>query len=575
MSFEYTFLKDSDVFTKSDQYVAIFSDENPFSLESIGFPGHIGFGLGVAKPEILQGLKLHELPGTRDRNSFQYALYEFENPADDVKTITPDGTITVNGTTLPETDTGTDVTKTITQSYRAYFKYIPRFYVKLLSRSDEVLMTEEELEQIAPYVGVTVQQMLDAQTKAGTAALVISRPGAFSSKEEATLHGFTYLDGFIDNGKEVDGFFIQNTLPMYYASTDGTNSDTIYYFGHPEFKFSPKSLYAEKKLGIVRCDDSNPKKEFGLNPSQRLPESIAVKFPGTNLITVHMLAVLRILEFMTMLYCQPSWDNSVRGINTNGSTDADDESVLANSNVSTDTGDIWTQSEDMHLKTTHNGEINGVTNLNGWLKQMVLGANSSWQMIMNRDRLLSEVTLDDALSDGGIAAPQIVSGAVWGKGAYNQPWYRDDPHLFGVVPYNGTSRDNPETIFGEDDFTAVDGTDVAVFGKTYKDGKTAGIFSSGWSSNFDDASPMVSFRLALYPNGNDAKVSLIPDTQGGLNMDPVHVNRGSIWEDVKGLIAEPSFEGHKFKYWSLTINGDEIKNDTPFNDNTVIKAVWQ
>lgn len=625
MTFEYVLLKDSDVFTKSDQYIAIFSGENPQMVNSVGIPGKEGFGVGFAPQEMLTALHLKELPGTHDRTSFQYGLYEYEQPADDVKHVDETGKVTINGVVLEDsvTDSAQDsqimlqndsegesskvgnpgeiggyddgseednesvpikpVTPnkafTSTQSYRAFFKYIPRFYVKLLSRSDEVLMTEEELQEIQPYTAVTVEQMIEAQNKAGTAALVITKPGAFRSKDEAALHGFTYLDAFIDGGKEVDGFFIQNTLPMYYTSTDGTNLDTIYYFGHPDFKFEPKCLYENKRSGIVRCDATSPKKEFGLSPNQRLPESVVKKFPGTNLETVHMRAVLRVLEFAEMLYGAPSWltdsNKSVMGINSNGSTDINDQTIVANTSVSTDTGDVWTQDAEMYLKTTHNGQINGITNLNGWVYQMVLGADSSWQRVMNRDRKLSEVTLDDVLADGGVAAPQQDADAVWGHGKLNQPWYRGDPHLFGVVPSQGTCTTNPTDLFGDDTFRHISGYPIAAVGRCFKDGQNAGIFAALYGSNYEYTSSLTSFRLAMYPEGNDTVISLIPDLQGGIGSSVVEVAKETIWKDAKALIAEPTFDGHKFKHWSLSVNGDEIKDDHVFSANTVISAVWQ
>ena len=595
MSFEYVLLKDSDVFTKSDQYIAIFSGENPLLQNSIGFPGKEGFGVGLAPVDILPTLHLKELPYTRDRASYQYGLYEYEQPADDIMTIDPDGQITVNGVAQhsentasaasdeefsesvpikPTTPAESTVSKSITQSYRAYFKYIPRFYVCLLSRSDEVLMTAEELTNLLPYVAVTLEQMQEAQNRAGTAALVISKPEAFGTKEEAMLHGFMPLDAFIDNSKEVDGFFVQNTLPMFYSSTDGINADTLYCFGHPSFKFQPRYLYENQTNGIVRCDATNPPKIFDLAPNQKLPAHISKKFPGCNLETVHMRAALRVLEFCQMLYDTPSWGKSVKGINTNGSTDAEDASIIANTSVSTKSGDCWTQDADMYLKTTHNGQVNGITNLNGWVYQMLLGADSSWKKIMTRDRKLSEVTLEDALADGGVAAPEVENDATWGQVPYNQPWYRGDPHLFGVIPYKSSCQTNPTDIFGNDTFRHIDGYQIAAVGRCFKDGESAGIFASLYGSNFENTSSLVSFRLALYPDGNDTMISIIPDMQGGVGSKVVQVAKESVWKDVKTLLAEPTFEGKKFKHWSLSVNGDEIKDDYVFIKNTVISVVW-
>lgn len=571
MSFEYVLLKDSDVFIQSDQFIAIFSGENPLMLNSIGIPGKVGFGVGIAAPEVIQALNLKELEHTKERESFQFGLYEYNAPDDDVKTVDSSGT-TINGH-LEETQPS-DTPMSVTQSYRLYLKYIPRFYVKLLSRSDDVLLTSEELEEILPYVPVTLQQLQDAQTKAGTAALVISKPDAFTSKEDALLHGFMHLDAFIDGGKEVDGFFIQNTLPMFYSSTDGTNTDILYYLGHPSFKFQPRFLYETQKSGIVRCDNANPVKEFGLSPNQRLPESLAKKFPGCNLETVHMRAALRVLQFCEMLYGSPAWDKAPKGINSNGSQDIDDATVLANSNVSSTTGDVWTQDGDQYIKTTHNGQVNGITNVNGWVYQMVLGADSSWQKIMNRDRKLSEVTLDDALADGGVAAPAVPDNATWGHDTLNQPWYRGDPHLFGVIPYVSNSSTNPSDIFGDDTFRHIDGYQIAAVGRCYKDGQSAGIFSTLYGSNYNDTSRLMSFRLALYPEGNDELISLIPDMQGGIGSKVIQVPKGMTWKDAEGLLVQPTFEGKRFKWWSLSVNGDEVKDDVQFNENTVISAVW-
>lgn len=598
MSFEYVLLKDSDVFTQSDQFIAIFSGENPLLQNSVGIPGKAGFGVGIAAPEVVAALNLVELEGTKDRESFQFGLYEYSKPVDDVKTVDSVGTVTVNGVVTINAlsdDAGTEgnedgssgagitdnedsvdngVARSVTQSYRLYLKYIPRFYVKLLSRSDDVLLTPEELEALLPYVPVTLEQLQKAQEIAGTAALVISKPGVFTSKEDAQLHGFMHLDAFIDGGKEVDGFFIQNTLPMFYYSTDGTNTDTLYCLGHPSFKFQPRFLYETQKSGIVRCDAENPPKEFGLGGTQRLPEDIARKFPGTNLATVHMVAALRVLQFCEMLYGEPSWGKAPRGINSNGSTDIDDATVLANSNVSSQTGDIWVQDSEQYKKTTHNGQMNGLTNVNGWVYQMVLGADSSWQRIMTRDRKLSEVTLDNALEDGGVAAPAVPDNAIWGHNELNQPWYRGDPHLFGVVPYVSNSSTNPTDNFGDDTFRHIDGYQIAAVGRCFKDGTSAGIFASLYGSNFEYSSRLMSFRLAMYPEGNSDKVSIIPDMQGGVGSRVIEVPQGTTWKDVEPQLAVPTFEGKRFKWWSLSVGGDEVKDDVVFSENTIVAAVW-
>lgn len=68
---------------------------------------------------------------------------------------------------------------------------------------------------------------------------------------------------------------------------------------------------------------------------------------------------------------------------------------------------------------------------------------------------------------------------------------------------------------------------------------------------------------------------LVFHTQGGSNIKPVTVVKGTTWKDIKANVDDPFKDSEVFKHWSLTPDGEQISDQEVFNDDIEpIYAVW-
>lgn len=64
------------------------------------------------------------------------------------------------------------------------------------------------------------------------------------------------------------------------------------------------------------------------------------------------------------------------------------------------------------------------------------------------------------------------------------------------------------------------------------------------------------------------------DTKGGTEVEPLSVDYGTTWKDIKDRLPEVSREGHTFLHWSLTDGGTELSDVYIFTDRAVVYAVY-
>ena len=453
--------------------------------DDIGTPDSPAFGTGVAPTEVYESVGAKPLPGTNDPTSFQYGLYELTATSD----ANESGSVNEY------------------QHYHAYVKYIPKFYYTFLSANDTTLLTDEELKPLEQYTGLTVAQMKEAQNRAGTSAIALASANIFKNEADANEHGFILHRGFIDGGVEQDGFFISNTLASYFYSNDTVgNNETQYYIGMPSYKFEPTYKYNIHRKGLVRLDGATPAKKFGLPNTLACAVELSKKFAGFNCMAPWQWAAICTLAFVSGLYCKDAtecawyakgFNAAPMGINQT-SRDERDATVKGVSMDGT-SGTCWVDGEDAYKKTTHNGRINGITNCNGWLWQVVVGANSMFNISP-----ITAVHADlEAEIPSGLQSTSYASSGNWSDG--NQPLFRDahspKRDFFMIGPQNSKSS-AAKPGFGGDQWYPYSGNYVPLVGGGWSGGASAGLFYryyggrvSGWAYSYY----YCGFRLAGYP----------------------------------------------------------------------------
>lgn len=459
------------------------------------------FGVGVAPTDVYESLGLSPLPGTEDPKSFQYGLYEIVLPEETKQNSSQnDGKVR--------------------RQCKAYVKYIPKFYYAFLTNyTTGQLMSEETLKEYEKYSGISLTLLKQAQERSPNHAIVIAPGSAFTNESEANSHGFILHRAFIDGGKEMPGFFIANSLLYYSASSNNLNTDTkyYYYFGAKELNHYEYDLTESHVQGIVRLNGTTPPMRSDFGDSNILGDAVTLcrKFNGFNLASVFMWSAISMLSFAAGLYCKDAtecaWYKEVdyrgnvapRGINKSN-VDSDDSDVTSTTITST-AGVPFIDNSSKYAKTTHNGTISGITNVNGWLWQPLLGTTGSYDKIMPESANLADI--QTAGKECTIVHNLLPSQNYnWGGDNEQNAWFKEVSGnaraLCGVFP---TARQDPvpsgsvdSQLFGHDGCYRYSGGTAPVVGGLWDDGVAAGVFDRGvnyWAS----ADYYCGVRLGGYP----------------------------------------------------------------------------
>lgn len=469
-------------------------------IDNIGSVGDGTFGVGVAPTDVYESLGLSPLPGTEDPKSFQYGLYE---------KILPEETV----------DESAHNDGRVRRQCKAYVKYIPKFYYAFLTNyTTGQLMTEETLKEYEKYSGVSLALLKQAQERSPNHAIVIAPGSAFTNESEANSHGFILHRAFIDGGKEMPGFFIANSLLYYSASTNSLNTDTkyYYYFGAKELNHYEYDLTESHTQGIVRLDGNIPPMWPDFHDSNTLGSAVTLcrKFNGFNLASIFMWSAISMLSFAAGLYCKDAtecaWykDSGNIGPRGNNSTTKDvDDSTVTFPAMSSNTGTPFPSDSGQYAKTTHNGTISGITNVNGWLWQPLLGTNGNYDRVMPESTVLADIATAGTELNMGETFDMNTSGT-WGDSAISKSttWFTQvtgaERAMCGVAPlakpYSVPENNSERALFGTDGFGRGYDATAPIVGGNWANGASAGVFHRS-CDYWTDVYNYYGVRLGGYP----------------------------------------------------------------------------
>lgn len=439
----------------------------------IGVPGTSTFGVGLATDEVLKsitGITLQKLDNTDNPDDFQYGLY---------------------GTTSYGEDG---------------YKCIPKFYFAYLQKDrDGTNLTDSELDALLPYVEVTKEQMKEAQRRSPYNAIVIAPADSFADRNEAQQHGFILPRGFIDGGKEKPCFFITNSM-----SVDRSSDSWEYLVGNGVSSFPSESLK------LMRCDGTNIGPWGNRNPAN-ISATLGSGSRESNVISIFAWSAICLLSLAQGQYATSTTDcawydsslqkNYPKGINGTN-VDIDDSTVRINTAMSSNTGDAFVD-ESVYAKTTHNGSINGITHVNGWLWQPTIGVSGlgDGNYILKESVALKDITSSNVENKSlyDKVSTNIPNGEYWAK-TNKSPLFHETSGekwaLIGAFSDDAgveSSQSSAASEFGKDYHYRSTGDAVSLVGGVWSYGVSAGLFyrnSTSWSGSYDSCGA----RLMAYPN---------------------------------------------------------------------------
>ena len=288
-------------------------------------------------------------------------------------------------------------------------------------------------------------------TNYGNNAIDIVGIDTYADEAEANLAGFAMHRAFIDGGAEKHGFFIDK----YLASPDGNGKC--------------KSVKNGIPISLTTSADYTKSSDLGgdgaLYDAVKLSRGRGSGFNNSSVFMYSALALLSLAHGQAAAndtYC--AWfdgdgiTNYPKGCNDNSLGDVDDPLILYES--AGDTGDASkpkTGSANNLAKTSHNGQDNGVVDLNGCMYQVALGITNtgstatSTSSISNGDAyiLKTSVALKD-LTEGWSSSAS--GNEAWGTSTHLNTLYDKETGLFpwgsstGQVYFGNSSN----AVFSED-----------------------------------------------------------------------------------------------------------------------------
>lgn len=455
----------------------------------IGKPGTSTFGVGLAEQKNYEAVQLTPADNCLVETDFQYGLY-------------------LRGSTSSGDD-------------GVAMKWIPKFYIAMLQKNEGTEnLSDSELDALLPYVEVTKEQMKEAQRRSPHNAMVVAPSNMFTNVSDANSHGFYLMRGFIDGGQEQDGFFISNTLSTYYQYSSGPafeqRSTRKVWLGYPEkdVELSPNSY----QVHILRGGTAKLNSDYGNYYGSIFGEPSAANAKGNFIsilkgtpyqcCSIFAWSVISVLSLIQGQYAtdtaQCAWYDSTlvhnypKGINNNN-RDVDDASVTSNTIDNYTEGSVFVTAG--YEKTTHNGSITGITNVNGWLNQCTIGCNGDISKLLKRSASIYDITYNNVDKEGASIyeayADDSFSG-YWGGTKSSFPLLTGtDADVFGVYAFGDNRRDNSNE-FGTDHLGRYSGTSTINVGGDFAEDSSAGIFrrQDGEWHSVDTGN---SFRAMAYP----------------------------------------------------------------------------
>lgn len=490
----------------------------------IGVPGTSTFGVGLATDEVLNntitGSELHKLTNTEKPDDFQYGLYH----------------------------------QLLVGAQDSGYKCIPKFYFAYLQKDrDGTNLNDSELDALLPYVEVTKEQMKEAQRRSPYNAIVIAPADSFADRNDAEQHGFILPRGFIDGGKEKPCFFITNSMSVD-TSTEGweeANSNGV-------------SSFPSESLELMRCDGASIG-GWGKTNYANLAALLPTTSSDINVISIFAWSAICLISLAQGQYATSTNDcawydsslqkNYPKGIN-NTNVDVDDPTVRINTGMSNTTGDTFVD-ESVYAKTTHNGSINGITHVNGWLYQPTIGISGLGdgiyilkESVALKDIMSSNVE-DKSLYDK--ISTKIPATGYWGK-TNKSPLFRENSGetwaLIGAFSDDAgvDLQSSAPTEFGKDYHHRNTNNAASLVGGAWHVEEEGGIFfrtNLEWS----DSDSRVGARFMAYPN-ELVTVTATADYEGAEpKKQTLKVPSGTSLDDIKARLTTPTADKYEFREW--------------------------
>lgn len=348
-------------------------------------------------------------------------------------------------------------------------------------------------------------------TKYGANALDVKAYTAFNSVADANAAGYALHRAFYDGGKIKQGIFVDK----YQCSNNGGIASSI--------KFA---------VPMSTSSANNPISGLTGSISNNYASTIdAAKTRGADFFPTTIF-IQKALALLSMAHAQAStnpavcaWYDSTgaanhpKGCNNNALRDTNDTSVQYEEAGYSNMGK--TGSGKLFAKTTHNGQVCGIADLNGNLWETAIGITVEsdnfylLSVTAKASALTSGNTISsDAWGTAGIAANYEMIGPSYGEltgvsrnfaiGSVRQAvftgsksginWAMDGA---GIPATGGAGGTN---IFGNDRFYDNKTNQCCpIVGGSWGSGSGAGVWSAGFDDSRANGHSSVGFRAALYP----------------------------------------------------------------------------
>ena len=460
----------------------------------IGRPDSPTFGVGIPSDEVAESF----IPGIQKHPDF----YDETKPGY--------GTWVVPETLIKNTT-----------KWDGAFKFIPKFYWMPLFNGEggeDNVKTNEELQAILPYVDVTLEKMNEVKYKYPYSGIVIARAGAFKNEADANAHGFILPAAFIDGGKEKDGFFISSSLTTYSLKEESGSNMLCFHLGETftENSWSPNQFWrlTDQQNSFERNSTASDIGLLGV-----CADAITISKSCNSLLQAespHTVACLALLVVGIAQYATSSSEcawiystgNFPKGIN-NTANDTQGQ-VLINKAMSATEGSIFPNTVSGFKASTHNGRINGVAHVNGWLTRPVAGAgyiNGAFKCIDGCRGSVSMLTGDDVRNGNSLFVSVGTNQSNEWADTTKTPFFTNKTglaRLLNCFNSNSNRSDPPSELFGTDRHS-FHTNQLVKCGGCYTDGTDSGVFfrdDGSHAARWNVGHETLGFRAIGYPLKN-------------------------------------------------------------------------
>lgn len=258
---------------------------------------------------------------------------------------------------------------------------------------------------------------------------------------------------------------------LHEAFLDGTDTKSGFFIAKYLMSKGIKSVKGGIPISLCREGSDAPSGTEGNSATGQVWDALTLsKTWGTsyNCASVYMYSALAMLSLVHGWYAKSTdtcaWHDATgttnypKGCNNGALGDVDDSTILYENSDTQQTAKPNTGSANHFAKTTHNGQMNGVCDLNGCMEQAVVGFilhGSTWYLRATNAKLVDYTKENVNTTDSTVyRSTSLFSGdkqGYWGKNGTNAFFLEkngDQRTLCGVVPNNNAMNGTNE--FGSD-----------------------------------------------------------------------------------------------------------------------------